>query len=189
MECDVGTSRSLVRIRKYGKFVFDSIAIRLDPEAWLRRVGARVGEGCRFYGVKPGTFGSEPFLISIGDHVTITDGVKLITHDGGLWIFRKATPKIELFAPIEIGSRVFIGVNAIILPGSVISDDSIVAAGAVVRGSFPPRSVIGGVPAKVLGTVDDYFAKNESSITTEFFGLTGGARREALTRKYLGRQA
>lgn len=178
-------SQVVHRIRKYFRFGVDLISIRLNPERWLSKAGVRFGKGCRFYAIKPGTFGSEPYLVSFGDRVTITDGVRFITHDGGLWIFRHAEPGLELYAPIFIGHRVFIGVNAIILPGAVIGDDSIIAAGAVVKGSFPSRSVIGGVPAKVLGSIDDYLRKNRSRVTTRFHGLKGKERRSALTSHFM----
>ena len=54
--------------------------------------------------------------------------------------------------PISIGNDVWIGTRVIILPGVSIGNQSIVAAGAVVTKSFPPRSIIGGVPAKIIGT-------------------------------------
>ena len=53
-------------------------------------------------------------------------------------------------APIKIGERVWIGARAIILKGSEIGDNCIVAAGAVVKGKFPSGCLIGGVPARVL---------------------------------------
>lgn len=53
---------------------------------------------------------------------------------------------------IEIGNNVWIGAKATILDGTIIGDGSIVAAGAVVKGTFPPNAVIGGVPAKVIKT-------------------------------------
>lgn len=51
---------------------------------------------------------------------------------------------------IKIGADCWIGAKVTILDGTVIGEGSVVAAGAVVRGEFPPYSVIGGVPAKVL---------------------------------------
>ena len=51
---------------------------------------------------------------------------------------------------IKIGNHVWIGTSAIILKGSVIRENSIVAAGAIVSGEFPPNSVIAGNPAKVV---------------------------------------
>lgn len=57
--------------------------------------------------------------------------------------------------PIRIGDGCWICAGATILGGAVIGEHSIVAAGAVVKGTFPPRSVIGGVPAKVIGCLGD----------------------------------
>lgn len=51
---------------------------------------------------------------------------------------------------IQIGNNVWIGARATILPGSRIGSGSIIAAGAVVKGTFPERCLIGGVPAKVI---------------------------------------
>jgi len=53
---------------------------------------------------------------------------------------------------ITIGNDVWIGTRAIVLPGVNIGDHSVVAAGAVVTKSFPPYSIIGGVPAKLIKT-------------------------------------
>ena len=64
--------------------------MKRDPVDFARRLGVRVGHGCRFLGLKLGTFGTEPYLIKIGDHVTLTYGVKFINHDGGVWVFRES---------------------------------------------------------------------------------------------------
>lgn len=55
--------------------------------------------------------------------------------------------------PIEIGNNVFVGTGAIILKGAKIGKDSVVAAGAVVRGVFEDGVIIAGNPAKVVGSV------------------------------------
>lgn len=54
--------------------------------------------------------------------------------------------------PITIGDDVWIGAGAIILAGVTIGNGSIVGAGAVVTRSCPPYSILGGVPARVIGT-------------------------------------
>jgi serine acetyltransferase len=62
-------------------------------------------------------------------------------------------------APIEgavkIGSGSWLGANVVILPGTTLGRNTTVAAGAVVRGSFPDHVVLGGVPAKVLRHYDE----------------------------------
>ena len=162
------------------KYLLSLISLRRRPEQWLRKHGAACGVGGRFYGVKPGTFGSEPFLLSFGDRVTITDGVRFVTHDGGLWVFRAADPKLDLFDRITIGSDVFLGLNAIILPGTRIGDGCIVGAGSVVKGVFPAGSVLAGVPARVLYDTDRYLQSNMMSITRDVSGLKGEERRRMI---------
>jgi len=53
-------------------------------------------------------------------------------------------------APVVVGDDCWLGAGAILLPGTVLGDNVVVAAGAVVTGSFGPGLVIGGVPARVI---------------------------------------
>ncbi len=55
-----------------------------------------------------------------------------------------------LIKPIEIGDRVWIGSRAIILKGVTVGQDAVVAAGSVVTKDVPPRSIVAGVPARVV---------------------------------------
>jgi acetyltransferase-like isoleucine patch superfamily enzyme len=57
-------------------------------------------------------------------------------------------------AAVVIGSGSWIGTNVVILPGTHLGQNTTVAAGAVVRGSFPDHVVLGGVPARVLRHYD-----------------------------------
>jgi acetyltransferase-like isoleucine patch superfamily enzyme len=119
---------------------------------YARKIGVQVGDNCRIYTTH---FGSEPFLVSIGNHVTITSGVKLITHDGAAWLMRDEKGRRYVYQPIAIGNHVFIGVNSIVMPGVKIEDKVIVAAGSVVTKSVPSGVVVAGVPARIIGCYDD----------------------------------
>jgi acetyltransferase-like isoleucine patch superfamily enzyme len=116
-----------------------------------RYLGVKVGEGCRIY---PTSFGGEPWLISIGDRVTVTAGVQFITHDGSTWLLRDNKGRRHRYGAIEIGNDVFIGGNSIILPGVKIGNRVIVGAGSVVNRSIPDNCVVAGVPARFIGTFD-----------------------------------
>ena len=115
--------------------------------------GVKVGDNCRIY---TRNFGSEPFLIKIGDNVTVTTGVQFITHDGSGSLIKDSKGRRYYYAKIEVGNNVMIGVNSIILPGVKIHDNVIIAAGSVVSKSIPKNSIVGGVPAKIIGRMDEF---------------------------------
>lgn len=115
--------------------------------------GVSVGNDCRIY---TRNFGSEPWLISIGNKVTITSGVVLLTHDGSTWLMTDDKGRRYRYSKVEIGNNVFIGVNSIIMPGVIIQNDVIVAAGSIVTKSIPQGSIVAGNPAKVIGNFYDY---------------------------------
>jgi acetyltransferase-like isoleucine patch superfamily enzyme len=107
-------------------------------------------------------FGSEPYLIRIGNHCEITSGVRLITHDGATWVLRERSdwrPEINRFGIIDIRDNCFIGINAIILPDITIGPNAIVAAGSVVTKDVPPDTIVAGNPACVIGSVETYHEK------------------------------
>jgi acetyltransferase-like isoleucine patch superfamily enzyme len=105
------------------------------------------------------TFGSEPYLISLGHHVAVAADVRFVTHDGGLRILRHKYPNIDRVGRIVIHDNVVLGLGAIILLGVEIGPNAVVGAGAVVTRSVPPNSVVGGVPARVLMSLEEYEAK------------------------------
>ena len=90
--------------------------------------------------------------IFIGDGALIGHNVVLAT------LNHAASPKDRgsmIPAPIRIGKNVWVGANAVILPGVTIGDGAIVAAGAVVNRDVPENTVVGGVPAKVIRTIGE----------------------------------
>ena len=56
--------------------------------------------------------------------------------------------------PVVIGSDVWIGAKASVMPGITIGDGSVIGTASVVTKDVPPFTIVGGVPAKVLGEVD-----------------------------------
>ncbi|HTD39024.1 MAG TPA: acyltransferase [Mucilaginibacter sp.] len=128
------------------------ILIKTDV-GYARHKGVVVGENCR---IIIREFGTEPWLISIGNNVTISDGVKLLTHDGSTWLINDEDGRRYLYRRVKIGNNVFIGVNSVIMPGVVVEDNVIIAAGSIVTKSVPSGFIVGGNPAKKIGTLDKY---------------------------------
>ena len=67
--------------------------------------------------------------------------------------------KLDAVGKIDIRDNVFVGFNAIILPGVTIGPNAIVGAGAVVTKDVAEGDIVAGVPAKVIGTVPDLLTK------------------------------
>lgn len=86
--------------------------------------------------------------VTIGDNSIIAAHVQITTstHDYRIMPFRSHRDN----AQVVIGSNVWIGSGAVILPGVTIGDNSVVGAGSVVTRSIPPYSVVVGSPAKVI---------------------------------------
>lgn len=129
-----------------------------DLVEYARSLGVQVGNDCRLLGLHAGSFGSEPYLIRLGNHVSVTSA-QFITHDGGVWVFRGEDPTIDVIAPIVVGDNVFIGYGVTILPGVTVGNDCVIAAGAVVTKDVPSGSIVAGIPARRIRGVDDYRQK------------------------------
>lgn len=121
-----------------------------------RRMGAKVGEGCY---IVPTQLGTEPYLVSIGNHVAIAEGVSFMTHDGAAWLFRDVEPDAQGFGPIIIHDNCFIGQRAMLGPNIRVGPNSIVAAGSLVITDVPPDTIVMGVPARPFGSVVKYGEK------------------------------
>ncbi len=97
-------------------------------------------------------FGSEPYLIKIGDNTTISFDCAFVTHDAATRVIRNlpdGNKETVIYAPIVIGKNCFIGCRTVILPGVTIGDYSVVAAGSVVTKDVPSGVLVAGVPAEI----------------------------------------
>lgn len=126
-----------------------------SSEKIARFNGVKIGKECD---IKKVAFGSEPYLVSIGNRVQITDGTRIFTHGGG-HILRKNYPDIDFFGKVVIKDNVYIGNNCLIMPGVTIGSNVLVAAGSVVTKSVPDDVVVGGNPAKILSSITDFEQK------------------------------
>lgn len=129
--------------------------------------GMKVGKNFFVQGIP--NFGSEPFLIEIGDNVTIAENVGFINHGGDA----RVTKRIERykngrnFGRIRIGSNSFVGKGSVIMPGVSIGSNCIIGSLSIVSSSVPDNTVYAGNPAKFICTIDEYGDKLLAN-TTEY---------------------
>lgn len=135
--------------------------IRLKYNNWEKyaiyasKIGVNIGENCSIS--TSVSFGSEPYLIKIGNNVRISGEVIFVTHDGGFHVIRKNEySNGDLYGKIEIGSNVFIGTRAIIMPNVKIEDNCIVGAGSIVTKDIPMNSIVAGSPARIISNIEQY---------------------------------
>ena len=138
-------------------------------EQWLREHGVVIGKNLRLFNHNSIRFDiSSPGLIVIGDNVSITADVAILTHDFCSSVFRR---KYYDFVPgrskVVIGNNVYIGQKAMILRGVTIGDNVIIGAGAIVTKDIPSDSVVAGIPARVICTLDEYYQKRKAKAVEE----------------------
>jgi|GEM_PF-5185192 len=103
-------------------------------------------------------FGTEPFLVAVGDNVYIAAQVKFITHDISVKMLMNYDPSLDIenIRPIRIGSNVFLGLGTLVCPGAAIGSDVIVGAGSVVVGKLEGGYVYAGSPAKKIRRFEEH---------------------------------
>lgn len=130
---------------------------RPDGLAWahlLKRRGTlrAIGDGCS---ILTNVVITDPQFVVLGNNVRLS-GCTLFCHDGAVNMVNRAYgSRLDRFGKIVIGDDVFIGHQAVVLPGTTIGNKVLIGAGAIVSGTVPDNSVMVGVPARKTGTLDD----------------------------------
>ena len=113
--------------------------------------GVNIGKECKIYSY---ILNDVANLITIGNNVTISYDVSLITHDNSIC---KVLPEYtDIFGRITIKDNCFIGAKSIILPGVTIGRNVIVGAGSVVTKSIEDDVVVAGNPARVISSINKF---------------------------------
>ena len=146
-----------------------------SPEKYARHIGVKIGKNSF---ISTRFWSSEPYLISIGNNVAVTAGVRFFTHGGGRTA-REKYPKFDVFGKITVEDWAYIGSCSLIMPGVTIGHGALVAAGSVVTKSVAPRTVVGGNPAKYICTVDEYIERN-LKYNLDSKGMTPAEKRNLL---------
>ena len=168
--------------RKIYRKVYSKVMVKLNHVKYAKKIGVNMGEGVHLYGSIG--WGTEPWIITLGNNIHITNGVRFITHDGGTLLFRDQVPDLEITKPIKIGDNVYIGNNVLLLPGVTVGSKGIMGAGDVVTHDIPDNSVAVGVPAKVIKTADEYFEKIQKE--SLHLGHLKGEEKDKALKKYYG---
>lgn len=128
---------------------------------YLRSRGVRIGEDVTFFVPSKITVDEiYPWMISIGNHVRITERCKIFSHDFA-WSVPKTMGGAVLGASgrVEIGNNVFIGMDSIICRNVSIGENVIIGAGSVVTKDCQPNSVYAGNPARRISSIEDFINK------------------------------
>jgi acetyltransferase-like isoleucine patch superfamily enzyme len=112
--------------------------------------------------------------IIIGDRFVASMNVHFLTHDYSYTTSliannKKPTTDIAVLKNISVGDNVFIGLNAIIMPGTTIGNNVIIGAGSVVRGVINDYSIIAGNPAVFIRDIREQSSKIENNPNQDFY--------------------
>lgn len=151
---------------------------------WYRKQGVKIGDDCLISGSTT-EFGSEPYLITIGNNVRIAPCVSFFTHDGGTSVFNRQERyrNVIKYGQIRIKDNSVIGSRATILPGVTIGPNTVVAAGSVVTRNAPPNTLVAGNPAKPVMSIQQY-AEWSLAFTPEYDVAEYKRNKRAFLEKY-----
>jgi acetyltransferase-like isoleucine patch superfamily enzyme len=124
----------------------------------LHKAGMEIGKGTLLFTSKD-SFGSEPYLIHIGEECIIANGVRFITHDGAIRVINNREEYKYInnkYGKIDIKDRVYIGENSIIMPNVTIGPNACVLPGSVVYNDIPPNTMSGGNPVRTKNKIEDF---------------------------------
>jgi acetyltransferase-like isoleucine patch superfamily enzyme len=176
--------------RRAGRLFERWILCHGDTVAFLRRQGMRIGPHAALL-TRVQDFGTEPWLIEIGARVSVASGAVFVTHDGASRVFREriagGSAFGNAFAPIRVLDDSMIGLRAILMPGVTVGPRCIVGAGSVVTSDVPPDTVVGGSPARVLCTVEQYERRYRERMIPGLSSDRAELRRQ-LTRRFWGEE-
>lgn len=160
---------------------------------YLKKIGCKIGKGTKFFYPYSVTVDeTRPWLVEIGDNCQITKNFSLLTH-GYDWSVLKGKygDILGSSGKVKIGNNCFIGFNVTITKGVTIGDNVIIGANSLVTHNIPSDVVIGGTPAKILMTIEEYYEKRKKNqlnelkeLMDEYYKKNNKYPEENLLREY-----
>lgn len=140
---------------------------------YLRHLGCTIGDNVHIPPFKTMDIDlSRPYLIEIGNNVRLNKGLTIMTHDFATVVFKSLfNDFIPSSGKVKIGNNVYFGRNCSVLKNVTIGDNCIIGYGSVVVKDVPPNSVVAGVPAKIICSLDEYYKKRKHIALIEAFAL------------------
>lgn len=147
----------------------------------LRSAGMVIGENTIIYSPTHCTIdATRPWMVEIGNNVSITKGVTILTHGYDWSVFKGEYGDVLGSAGrVKIGDNVFIGMNATILKGVTIGDNAIIGANSLINKDVPSNSVVVGNPQRVVCAIDQYLEKRRAAQLDEAADLYDCWRRNS----------
>jgi len=146
----------------------------------LKKMGVIIGKTSAIL-TPDNFFGSEPYLITIGEHCLISGNVFFSCHDGATHVVNNILGShFDKIKPIVIGNNVYIGFGSMVMGGVHIGDNVIIGGHSTVTKDIPSGVVAVGSPAKIICTVDEYIEKHKNE-----FDTTWGMSREEKKHYYI----
>ncbi len=146
--------------------LLSTISFSIKHWKYKNKIKSMIGNGLKLgknVTIMPGAIIDDryPYLISIGNNCSLSNGVIILAHDATTFKFTDGYARL---GKIEIKDNCFIGTNVIILPGVTIGPNVLIAAGSVVNRDIPPNSCVAGVPARVYQKFDEFIEQHKKAV-------------------------
>lgn len=152
-----------------------------DYVAYLRSLGMAIGDNTVIYSPNYCVIDqTRPWMIEIGNNVSITTGVTILTHGYDWSVFKGMYGDVLGSAGrVKIGDNVFIGMHSTILKGVTIGDNVVIGANSLISKDVPDNCVVVGNPQRVVCDIDSYLEKRRAAQVSEAADLYDCWRRNS----------
>ena len=150
---------------QFKKLIDGPKAASEDYVEHLQSLGMVIGDNTVIYSPKHCVVDTtRPWMIEIGDNISITAGVTILTHGYDWSVFKGMYGDVLGSAGhVKIGNNVFIGMNSTILKGVTIGNNVVIGANTLINKDVPDNCVVVGNPQRVVSDIDSYLQKRRAA--------------------------